>query len=41
MNHELKHCESMEQNEQLATYKNPDLPIVEELVEVISAFILK
>jgi len=41
MNHVLKYCESMEQAEQLSTYKNPELSVVEELVLVISEFIIK
>lgn len=40
MNHVLKHCESTDMFTQLETYKNPELPINNELVEHIVRFLL-
>ena len=39
MNHVLKHCESSEIG-QLDTYRNPALPIKQELIEHIARFLL-
>ena len=39
MNHVLKRCESVDAREQQATYTNPELPVVEELLNVIVKFI--
>ena len=41
MNHVLKHCDTMQQMAQLATYNNPELPIKPELVSHIVEFIMK
>ena len=41
MNHVLKHCDTMQQMAQLATYSNPDLPLNPELVSHIVEFIMK
>lgn len=41
MNHVLKHCTTMQQMAQLATYKDADLPIKPELVPLIVEFIKK
>ena len=41
MNHVLKHCDTMQQMAQLATYRDADLPIKPELVEHIVEFIKK
>jgi pimeloyl-ACP methyl ester carboxylesterase len=38
MNHVLKHCDSMEPLLQMESYKNPELPIKEELIEHIVRF---
>ncbi len=40
MNHVLKHCESSEMMGQLDVYRNPTLPIKEELIEHIARFLL-
>ena len=39
MNHVLKHCGTMQQMAQLATYSKPELPIKPELVEHIVEFV--
>ena len=39
MNHVLKHCDTMQQMAQLATYSDPTLPINPELVSLITKFI--
>lgn len=39
MNHVLKHCESVDAGEQQATYTNPDLPVVENMLNIIEKFI--
>lgn len=39
MNHVLKRCESVDAREQQATYTNPELPVVEELLNVIVKFV--
>ena len=39
MNHVLKHCTTMQQIAQLATYKDADMPIKPELVSLIVGFI--
>ena len=39
MNHVLKRCESVDAGEQQATYTNPNLPVVETLLNVIGKFI--
>lgn len=39
MNHVLKRCESVDAAVQQATYTNPDLPVVENLLNVIGKFI--
>lgn len=39
MNHVLKHCDTMQQMAQLATYSKPELPIKPELVEHIVEFV--
>lgn len=39
MNHVLKWCESVDAGEQQATYTNPNLPVVETLLNVIGKFI--
>lgn len=41
MNHVLKHCDTMQQMAQLATYNNPELPIKPELVSHIVEFVMK
>ena len=41
MNHVLKHCDTMQQMAQLATYSKPELPIKPELVEHIVEFVNK
>jgi len=41
MNHVLKDCEKTDTMSQLATYKNPELPINKELVRAVVAFIKK
>ena len=41
MNHVLKHCDTMQQMAQLATYSKPELPIKPELVEYIVEFVKK
>ena len=39
MNHVLKSCDTVDAGVQQATYTNPDLPVVEELLDVIEKFI--
>jgi alpha-beta hydrolase superfamily lysophospholipase len=39
MNHVLKHCDTMQQMAQLATYSKPELPIKPELVSHIVEFV--
>ena len=39
MNHVLKHCDTMQQMAQLATYRDADLPIKPELIERIAEFV--
>ena len=39
MNHILKHCNTMQQMAQLATYRDADLPIIPRLVSLIAEFI--
>ena len=39
MNHVLKHCNTMQQMAQLATYRDADLPIIPHLVSLIAEFI--
>lgn len=39
MNHVLKECDSLDQQAQIATYLNPDLPIKSQLVTEISEFV--
>lgn len=39
MNHVLKSCDTVDAGVQQATYTNPDLPVVEELLNVIEKFI--
>lgn len=39
MNHVLKRCESVDAREQQSTYTNPELPVVEELLNVIVKFV--
>ena len=41
MNHVLKHCTTMQQMAQLATYNNGELPLKEELVSHIIEFVKK
>lgn len=41
MNHVLKHCTTMQQMAQMATYSKPELPIKPELVEYIVEFVKK
>ena len=41
MNHILKHCNTMQQMAQLATYRNANLPLKAELVRLIVEFITK
>lgn len=41
MNHILKHCNTMQQMAQLATYKDANLPLKAELVRLIVEFITK
>ena len=41
MNHVLKHCDTMQQMAQLATYRDADLPIKPELISRIVEFIKK
>lgn len=41
MNHLLKHCGSTDPIAQMQSYQNPALPIVEEVIKVISRFVLQ
>ena len=41
MNHVLKHCDTMQQIAQLATYSKPELPIKPELISHIVEFVKK
>ena len=41
MNHVLKHCDTMQQMAQLATYRDADLPIKPELASTMAEFIKK
>lgn len=41
MNHVLKHCDTMQQMAQLATYRDADLPIKPELVSTMVEFVKK
>lgn len=41
MNHVLKHCESLDMITQMETYRNPSLPVKDELIGVITRFMGK
>ncbi|MDP4280706.1 MAG: alpha/beta hydrolase [Bacteroidota bacterium] len=39
MNHVLKECNTLDRQDQITIYNNPDLPVKKDLVEVIAGFI--